>query len=250
MPDALAGFLALPGLGWLILAVCVAGIVRGFAGFGSAMIMMPVASVVLDPVAAVTFMIAVELLGPIPNVPAAWRAAERADVFRLAFGAMLGLPLGVTALSNMPPDLFGWVVSLTVLGLLAALMAGWRYHGRLTPGLVIAAGALGGALGGAVGLAGPPVIMLYMASLLPVAAIRANLMLFLVLIDLLMLATLAIFGLLQPGALIAGLVLSVPYMAVNWAGGRLFDPARERQFRAVAYAIIATSALLGLPVWH
>ncbi|MFD2856561.1 hypothetical protein ACFSZS_19845 [Seohaeicola zhoushanensis] len=68
--------------------------------------------------------------------------------------------------------------------------------------------------------------MLYMASLLPVAAIRANLMLFLVLIDLLMLATLAIFGLLQPGALIAGLVLSVPYMAVNWAGAGCSTRAR------------------------
>ncbi|MCB1340024.1 MAG: TSUP family transporter [Pseudooceanicola sp.] len=250
MPDALADVLALPGLGWLVLAVSVAGVVRGFAGFGSAMVIMPVASTVLDPVAAITFMISVELLGPIPNIPGAWRAAARPDVARLTLGALIGLPLGVFALSRMPAELFGWLVSLAVLGLLAALMAGWRYRGRLTPRLTVGTGALGGALAGAVGLAGPPVIMLYMASLLPVAAIRANLTLYLVMIDLLMISVLAAFGLLQAGAMIAGLLLSVPYMAVNWLGGRLFDPAREGMFRAVAYGIIATSAVLGLPLWH
>ena len=250
MPDVLAEVLALPGLGWLVLAVSVAGIVRGFAGFGSAMIIMPVASTVLNPVAAITFMMATELLGPVPNVAGAWRSAAKDDVLRLALGAAVGLPIGVLALANMPAELFGWLVSLTVLGLLAALMAGWRYRGRLTPSLVTGTGALGGALAGSVGLAGPPVIMLYMASLRPIAAIRANLTLYLVMIDLMMIAVIAAFGLLQAGAMIAGLLLSLPYMAVNWIGGRLFDPAREKLFRGVAYVIIAASAILGLPVWH
>ena len=57
------------------------------------------------------------------------------------------------------------------------------------------------------------------------------------------------FGLFSWTPAIAGLLLSVPYMLFNWAGGRLFARRPDRDFRAVAYVIIAASALLGLPIW-
>ncbi|WP_246057733.1 sulfite exporter TauE/SafE family protein [Arenibacterium halophilum] len=241
--------LALPGLGWLVLAVMVAGLVRGFAGFGSAMIIMPVASSVLTPVGALTFLIMTELFGPLPNLRAGWRTCDRGDVARLSFGALVALPLGVYGLSRLPVDLFGWVVSGVVLVLLVALMSGWRYHGRLTPSLVTGTGALGGAMAGAVGLAGPPVIMLYMASTLPIAKIRATLLLFLFVIDLLMITVFAAWGLLLIEPMVAGVLLAVPYMLANRAGALLFRPETESRFRAVAYTIIAASAILGLPVF-
>lgn len=250
MPDILSQVLEIQGLGWLLLAVVVAGIVRGFSGFGAAMIIMPVAGTVLGPVGALTFLTMAELLGPLPNIPGALHNANRGDLVRLSLGAAIAMPLGVLALSHMSPIFFNWLVSLVVLGVLAALMRGWRYHGTLTPPLVAGAGALSGVLGGAVGIAGPPVIMFYMASSLSIAAIRANLLLFLTFIDLLLIATLAAYGLMETGPVVAGLVFSVPYMVANLVGGRLFGLGSERQFRAVAYGIIATSAILGLPVWH
>ena len=69
MPDALAAALAQPGLGWLICATFVAGMVRGFTGFGTALIFMPVAAQHLDPVWAVLTMVVMELFGPLPNLP-------------------------------------------------------------------------------------------------------------------------------------------------------------------------------------
>ena len=45
------------------------------------------------------------------------------------------------------------------------------------------------------------------------------------------------------------------YLSIRWMplasvlGGLMFDPKAEGRFRAVAYAIIACSALLGLPLW-
>lgn len=49
MPEALAGVLATPGLVWLILTISVAGIVRGFTGFGTALVFVPVAGMFLPP---------------------------------------------------------------------------------------------------------------------------------------------------------------------------------------------------------
>lgn len=249
MPDLLAAALALPGLWWLALAIVAAGLVRGFAGFGSAMIIMPVASSVLDPFAALAFLTIVEFWGPLPNLRDAWHVGHRKDALRLLGGAILGLPLGLLALSMMEPSVFGWIVSITVLVLLALLICGWRYAGEVGPRTIVGVGGLGGLLGGVAGIPGPPVIMLYMASAKPIAVIRANFLLYLLGFDLMMLAIFAIMGLLDPLAIVVGVLLVPIYMIANVAGARFFDPGAERLFRAVAYLVIAASAILGLPIW-
>jgi hypothetical protein len=249
MPDLLGPALATPGLGWLVLAVCIAGLVRGFAGFGSAMIIMPVASSVLSPVEAVVFVIAAELIGPLPNLPAAWRDGAPRDVGLLVAGAVLALPFGVWALSTMDAVVFGWGVSISVIILLGLTASGWRLRGGLTRRLTMAAGALGGFMTGFAGMPGPPVIMLYMASTLPAAVIRANFLLYLVMLDILLFALLGALGMLDGSVVVLGLLVGIPNLIANMIGARLFDPSAERFFRVIAYLVIAASAIVGLPLW-
>jgi uncharacterized membrane protein YfcA len=249
MPDAIASALQTEGLIWLLVAVIAAGLVRGFSGFGSAMVMMPVAATILSPFAAITFLTVVELVGPLPNLPDALRQGHRADVLRLLIGSVVALPLGILGLSHFTPEFFNWVVSTVVLALLALLVAGWRYSRSLSNGTMIAVGGLGGFLSGISGLAGPPVIMLYMSTRLSAQVIRANFLLYLLGIDILMLAAFALLGHLQFSAILIGVLLMVPYVLANTIGGRLFRPGMEGQFRAVAYVIIVASAMLGLPIW-
>lgn len=249
MPEAFAGVFDVDGLLWLFLAVAVAGLVRGFAGFGSGMIIMAVASSILSPVSAVIFMMMAELLGPLPNLPAAWRDGKPRDVGRLMLGATLAVPFGIYCLANMSAEFFGWIVSVCVLLLLFALMTGWRYKGVLTGKLTVATGALGGFMSGFAGIPGPPVIMLYMSSCLPISVIRANFLLYLLAIDVVMVAIFWGSGLFIWEIAVLGLIAGVPNVIANMIGARLFDPHAEVLFRRVAYIIIATSAILGLPLW-
>ena len=245
----LATALAPDGLIWLVGAVFIAGLVRGFAGFGSAMIIMPVASSVLSPVEAVIFLICAELVGPLPNAPAAWRDGTPREVGLLVLGAILALPLGVWALTSMDATLFGWTVSVSVLVLLALTVSGWRLKGALTRQLIVLAGSMGGFMTGFAGIPGPPVIMLYMASRLPIKVIRANFLLYLVALDLLLFPLLWVLGLMNWPIAFLGLLVGIPNLIANTLGARLFDPTAERIFRNVAYLIITASAIIGLPLW-
>jgi hypothetical protein len=119
----------------------------------------------------------------------------------------------------------------------------------MTPPLIYGTGAFGGFLAGSVGLPGPPIILLYMASTLPIAAIRANTTLYLILADILLLAVLSWNGFLVMGALQLGIAMILPYLLGNWLGALLFRPGYEVVYRRVAYGIIAASALMGLPIW-
>ncbi|MEQ6202736.1 sulfite exporter TauE/SafE family protein [Sulfitobacter sp. HNIBRBA2951] len=249
MPDMLASAFATEGLVWLVAAVFVAGLVRGFAGFGSAMIIMPVASSVLSPVEAVIFLIVAEVVGPLPNAPAAWRDGAPRDVGLLICGAVMALPLGIWALTSMDATAFGWVVSGLVMVLLVLTMSGWRLKGALTTRLTVMTGAVGGFMTGFAGIPGPPVIMLYMASKLPISVIRANFLLYLVGLDLLLFPMLWAFGLISWPIVLLGALVGIPNLIANMLGARLFDPANERLFRGVAYLVIAASAIIGLPVW-
>ncbi len=249
MPELIGSALATDGLIWLVLAVVIAGLVRGFAGFGSAMIIMPVASAVLQPVEAVIFLVAAELIGPLPNFPAAWREGKPREVGRLVLGALLALPVGIWTLSKMEQEIFGWIVSLVVIVLLALIMSGWRMKGTLSARLTVMTGAVGGFMTGFAGISGPPVIMLYMASRLPIAVIRANFLLYLVALDMLLFALLWGIGMMNWSVAFLGLLVGIPNLAANIVGARAFDPSAERFFRRVAYIVIAVSAIIGLPLW-
>ena len=77
MQAALADALALDGLWRLLVAAAIGGVVRGFSGFGGALIYMPAAAAVLPPLWALTTLIVIEAAGPLPNLPGAWRTARR-----------------------------------------------------------------------------------------------------------------------------------------------------------------------------
>jgi len=241
--------LATEGLWFLILGVVIAGVVRGFSGFGTAMVYIPIAAQVLPPVWAIATMLVMDFFGPMPAVPRAWRDSHPPDLIKLGVGTLVGIPLGLYLLTRMPPDTFRSVVSFVTLALLILLISGFRYRGAVGGKTLFATGGVAGVFGGAVGLAGPPAILLYMARPIPVAAIRANILLFLLATDVLLLALFAVQGLLAISPVLIGLILAPFYLVAVWAGSAIFDPARGSVYRWVAYAIIAGSALGGLPFW-
>ena len=250
MPDALAEALGHPGLGWLIGAALLAGTVRGFAGFGTGLVFVPVAAQVLGPFETLLTIMVMDLFGPIPNLPRAWRTADRGDLARLLLGTALFLPLGLLLLGHVAPEIFQVTTGIVALAMVGCMIMGLRYTGRLGPGLVFGTGGIAGVLGGVSGIPGPPVILLYMASPNPAGVVRASTMIYLFSYDLLLGGVLAVKGLFALTPVLIGLLLALPNVLGNVLGGWLFRPGLEKAYRAVAYIIITASALSALRVWE
>ncbi|AVO39573.1 sulfite exporter TauE/SafE family protein [Pukyongiella litopenaei] len=245
-----AAGLSITDLSILVFAALVAGTVRGFSGFGTALVYLPIAGIVLDPVAAVLTVVLMDVFGPLPILPRVARDIRRGDLARLLLGAALALPLGLAALFVIDPGLFRLLVSVLSLTMLALLVGGWRYTGQLGPGATFGTGLASGFLGGVAGLPGPPVIFALMASPFPARTVRANLTAFLFGYDFLVLAMLLLAGRLAPEPALVGLALGVPNMVGNMIGGKLFVPGHERSYRMAAYLLIFAAAVLGLPIWN
>lgn len=240
--------LATPGLAWLLGASVVAGLARGFAGFGSGMIFMPVAAIYLPPFWALVSLAVIDMIGPLPVLRRAARDVVRAELLPLLLGIAVGLPLGLLLLTGIPVVVFRWSVSVSVIVMLALLLTGWRYRGPRGAKVTLGAGSLAGFMGGAAGLAGPPVILYYLASTLRPAQMRANLMVFFFSFNLAMLVLTAAMGRMEGVALVLGGLLLVPFALASLLGAAFFRPGNDRLYRAVAYGLIASAGLLGLPL--
>ena len=250
MPDALAQALATPGLVWLMLVIGIAGLVRGFAGFGTALILVPVANIFLDPKQVVTVIVLTGIASNAVILPRAWRQGSRGEVGVLVVAAVVTVPIGLWLLEVLDKTTVRWAITVVAGGMLGAMVCGWRFSGAVTKPVILAIGAAAGILGGATGLTGPVVILFYLAGQAVAQSVRANTILFLAALDVVILANLFIAGDVTLGLLILALVLSVPYAMTTVIGQALFDPKHEKLYRYLAYSVIGLAVVSGLPIWN
>lgn len=249
MPEALREVWGTPGLPRLILTIGVAGIVRGFTGFGTALVFVPVAGIFLAPQIVVGVITLTGIASTSVLLPRAWRQADRAEVAVLALAALVTVPLGLWLMERLDPLTIRWFVAAVAALTLGALVAGWRFSGLVSRPALIAIGAVAGVIGGLTGLTGPVVILFYLAGQSAAQSVRANTILFLAVLDVVVVANLVWRGAVEGWVILLALTLALPYLATSLIGQSLFDPRHERLYRWLAYAVIALAVLSGLPIW-
>ncbi len=236
-------------LAWLVAAALLAGLARGFSGFGAGLIFIPLAAVALGLRQAAPLMLLLEMVALLSLVRGAWHVAPRAEVVPLSLGLVLGTPAGILVLANGDPLALRWGVALIILGCLRLLMSGWRLRGAHGPAVPVAFGVVGGVLAGVATLSGPPAMAYLLGRDLPKQQVRAIFNLYLSAGDLLALLGCVLAGLVGPQVIGPLLVTGPLYGFGIWAGTRMFGLASEATFRRACYGLIAVAALLSLPIW-
>jgi uncharacterized protein len=254
-PDPISTFLAtwLPGhsvgeLSFVLFAAVIAGLARGFSGFGGALIFVPLAGSVTSPQMASALLLVIDGVMTLGMVPEGWRNANRRDVFTMLAGATVGVPAGAAALSLLPSVTLRWIISLVVLCLLVFLISGWRYHGRPKTWLTVGVGAVAGLFGGAAQMSGPPIVAYWLGGAFPRSVVRASLVLYFALASVLSVTSYLFGGILTAEVLLISLAAGPVYGIGLAAGSRMFGIASEVTFRRICFTLIAAAAIIGLPL--
>lgn len=250
MPDGLALALSTPGLVWVICISVIAATVYGFAGFGAALIFMPLATIFLPPPLAIAAMSLSALASLVTVFPGAWKAADRRQTLLMLGVSLLFMPLGIALLRLAPEIAIRTAVCVLTLATLTALVAGWKVPVRGGRGLQLGVGALAGITGGSTGLNGPPVVLFNLGTDQPVSVTRGNLACFLTLNAMCMLPMMWLQDLVQGPAVWLGLVLLGPYALGGFIGTWLFRPEAASLYKGVAYILIGLAGIMGLPIWR
>lgn len=221
----------------------VAGMVRGFAGFGAAMMMTPVFSAIHGPAAGVALCLLLEIVVALPLVPGVVRLVDWRRIGLLLIAAAGMVPIGTLVLTLAEPQPMRWAISAIVLGAVLLLATGWRFAGQPRTAATLVAGACSGFLNGLSGMAGPPIAFYYLAGSESVARVRANLTTYFAFVDLAAFAALAFRGLVDGATLVTALALAPVVVVGAIFGGRLFPLAGERFYRRLALVLLAAVAI-------
>ena len=235
---------------WLAAAAALAGLVRGFSGFGAAMIFLPLAGIVVRPEVAVPLLFVADNLATLHITLPSFRRCCWAEILPLAAGATLTIPLGVALLVSVDPEAMRWAISLLILLAVGLLASGWRLQRALPLAGTAAVGGLTGLAGGAASLYGPPLILFWLGGRSGAVQVRDNIYAIFGLLSVAAGITQWLNGLLTLAILREALLLLPVYVVATVAGARLFGRASDRQYRWVVLGLCALVALGGLPLWQ
>jgi uncharacterized protein len=233
------------------IAICavafVSGTARGFSGFGSALIFMPLASSIAGPRLVAALLLIIDFIAAAPLLPNAWKQADRKATAVMVAGALVGVPIGTYFLTRLEPVTTRWIISAFVFALLMLLISGWRYRGKDHAAVSVAVGGLSGFCSGLAQTGGPPIVGYWLGRPIASTIARANIMLFFGASDLFSVVSYALTGLITADAIKLSCVVGPVYAIGVWFGASLFGRASEALFRAICYALIAAAVLIGLP---
>jgi uncharacterized membrane protein YfcA len=251
LPDL--AFIAFPMDKRLIAAVliaAVAGLVRGFSGFGSALVYVPLISAIYEPRTAAATLVLIDVACGFPFAVNALRRWDWREVVLISGAAALGIPIGTITLMYADPIFLRWAIAVFVVLITSVIAAGWRYHGSPNRALMIGTGLMAGFFGGAFQMDGPPVVIFWLGGSKVASVVRANILVFLELSGFIIVVAYEIAGLLSHEVLRMSFWLFWPFLLAMIVGARRFRLASERTYRRIAYVLIYLAAIGSLPVFH
>ncbi len=212
----------------------VAGVMRGFSGFGSALVIVPVMAAVYGAQLAVPAAVVIHLLTTAQLLPSALRDCEWGRVVPLSVAGSLAIPVGAWVLVTQDPDLLRKAISVLIIVFAVMMLRGWRYTGKINGWIMAAVGVIGGVITGAATIGGPPVVTFLMAGPFSAAQNRAAIILYFTFVQLVAVVMYWIGDLILWSMVGICVTVMPTLMAGMWIGQNLFKRASEEGFRRVA----------------
>ena len=214
------------------------GIIRGFVGFGGALMTIPTMAVIFTPKEAVALHMMMEIPSTFQLMPIGFKYCSRQTVVPPLIAMILATPFGAFALASLDPQPMRIALSIFVIVMVTLMFRDWRYPGEIGPGVLSVAGAVGGFVQGSTGMGGPPLAAILLSRKDDNDTIRGNLMLLMGSLVLVAVPIQWYFDIITKKTIVLGLAAGVIYVMATILGARLYVYAGQKVYRQIALAIL------------
>jgi uncharacterized protein len=227
---------------WLLLAGWLAATISGVAGFGGALLLLPVLTQSLGPHSAVPVLTIAQLLG---NGSRVWFGRRQIYWSPVVYFSLTAVPLSIVGSRLLVALPVEWIT--TGIGLLLLLIVVWRRSGRRRFQIgnrdMLLGGALTGFLSGLVGSAGPLGAAFFLSLNLPAGAYVASEAVTAVAMHLTKSVVYQRYALIAGPELVYGTLLGLSMVAGSWTGKRLIDYLPPDKFILLVEVLLGIAAL-------
>jgi uncharacterized membrane protein YfcA len=140
----------------IVLVILFSGFIRGFLGFGSGLITIPILSYLYSPIFAMVFNIAIEIPATIYLTYVGAKSCKFKEISPMFFAMMLTIPIGTIFLISVNEQLIKIIMSILVIFFVILIATGWKLKASITKYVLTISGVISGLMQGATGMGGPP----------------------------------------------------------------------------------------------
>ena len=218
--------------------IIIAALISGYTGFGGALFMVPLMVVLFGPVEAVAVSRIVGLLGRAQLYSNAARTAKWSEVFPLFVAIVIVTPFASTVLFIADPELIRRGIGVLVILVSIVMLSGWTYRGSRGWPASLFFGSICGGLAGIAGIGGPPMVLYFMTAPDENKVRRANIVMAVALVTLVVLTTFLVKGGIGASTVIRAAILLPASVIGTWLGNWAFGVAPQTYFRYVALTLL------------
>jgi uncharacterized membrane protein YfcA len=227
-------------LGAFVIAA-LAAFAQSVSGFGSALVAVPLLSMLAGPRTAVVTITTLSIAMTALATARERRHVEWPVAGTLAVMGLVGMPLGLLLLTTLDATALTVVIAVLVLAFAVLLASGWAPHPG--PWARRAAGVASGAMLTSTGMNGPPLVITLQAMRLRPDQFRATLQAVFCSQDVAAVIGFAVVGQVNRTALVA-VAAGLPGLPLGWLlGDRVFTSIDAGLFRRVVLGMLVLSAV-------
>jgi uncharacterized protein len=241
-----ASGLTLVELAIAILVVLIAGIVRGFSGFGMSAVIVLALSMIMAPAQVVPVAMLLEIVASLRMLPGSWRDVNWRLSAWLLVGSAVGTPIGAWLLLHLPVPVMRLALSVFVLIVCTILWRGFRLKGHPGAPWGLAVGVFSGTANGAASFGGQPNALFLLSAPIAAASVRATLVFIALITDIYGSAVYSLNGLLTAETLWRAALFLLPMAAGIAIGQKGFHTSKPETYRLVAIGLLTSLAIAGL----
>ena len=220
-----------------------AGILRGFNGFGSSLLSVPALSFVIDPAQAVAIATLTEIPVVLLLLPSVIRHANAATTMPMVLAFVIFVPIGAFALTSIDPTPMKIALCLFVLIMLGILAKQDHIATFFNRKTLVAAGAFAGFSQGLTAIASPIFATAIIARGEDMQTTRANIIALATALITLSLISFGWFGILTLHTLTTAMIILIPLALGVCCGQGLFNRASHLNLQPVFMGLVALTAL-------
>lgn len=232
----------------IVLVVIFSGFLRGFIGFGSGLLMIPILSYFYSPIFAMVFNIVIEIPATIYLTFVGIKKANLKEITPMMATMMLTIPLGTIFLVSVDEQIIKTLMSILLIFFVVLIGSGWRIRSTITKFVLILGGAISGLMQGSTGMGGPPYVTVLLSKNDSDEVARANILVITSGLVISAIISLYYFGLFTQEIILTGAITAPIYVFATYFGTRFFNFSGNKYFRnssLIALGIVGVATLVG-----
>jgi uncharacterized membrane protein YfcA len=230
----------------LSLIIFIASIVRGFTGFGLALVAVPLIQFIMPVSDTAVFIAIINAVFSVIYFRRSRNSVSGLPLGRMAVWTGIGVAAGTAVLKFINPAYIQLVWGVLIILIVVALVRGFSFGIRSDKSAMTLSGLFGGLLAGATGITGPPVAIILSSMKTPREKFNAVISLFIFFAVSYALLFYLVAGLVKTDTFLLAMCSVPALIAGLYSGDRLVAKISQQAFTMVVYIVLIIMGLITL----